>query len=191
MYGATVDFIWRLNWNEQWGTILAVRPGVQSDFTTSRNAFRVSALALVSWKIIPDRLTAVFGVAYADRNDFQILPAVGVTWLPDARRRFEIVFPRPKIAYRVGHIPYCSEDWVYVRGNIGGNTWAVTRTSGAKDELTLFDYRVSLGVERVVDGGGGVFAEIGWVFGRRLEYESNNLELNFNDSFVIEAGFTY
>jgi hypothetical protein len=42
-----------------------------------------------------------------------------------------------------------------------------------------------------VDGGGGLFVEAGYVFGRELEYELANLQRSFDDAFVIRGGIRY
>ncbi|MFW6171066.1 MAG: hypothetical protein ACODAD_11290 [Planctomycetota bacterium] len=39
--------------------------------------------------------------------------------------------------------------------------------------------------------GGGAFAEIGFVFGRELQYEEDPLDLSFDDTFILRTGITY
>jgi hypothetical protein len=55
----------------------------------------------------------------------------------------------------------------------------------------LRDYRLSIGWERIRDGGGGIFAEAGYVFGRELEYENSPKVESFSDAAMIRAGFTF
>ena len=75
--------------------------------------------------------------------------------------------------------------------SFGGSTWAVRRSSGSDDELTLRDYRLLLGYERILNGGTGYSVEMGYVFGRELEYELGGERREFGDSFVIEAGLSF
>ena len=49
---------------------------------------------------------------------------------------------------------------------------------------------MSLGWERIRDGGGGIFAEIGYVFGRELEYETSLIGESFSDAVMLRAGIT-
>jgi hypothetical protein len=77
------------------------------------------------------------------------------------------------------------------RVSLGGRTWAVERLPGISDQLTLRDYRLSIGWERIRDGGSGVFAEVGYVFGRELEYENTSQVESFGDAAMIHAGITY
>ena len=87
----------------------------------------------------------------------------------------------------------CSAHYVggYLGGALGGRTWAVQRRSGISDQLALRDYRVSLGRERILDGGSGLFGEVGYVFGRELEYEDSTADRSFEDAVMLLGGVTY
>ena len=76
-------------------------------------------------------------------------------------------------------------------GNLGGNTTDGRRADGPADQLSLRDYRLAWGVERITAGGGGWFAEAGYVFGRQLEYEVTPLEVSFSDALLLRAGFAF
>jgi hypothetical protein len=191
LYDTGVDFMWRKQFNDRWGTMLAVRPAVASDFQTGEDAFRITGRALATWQWVPERLSLLFGVVYLDRNDLPILPGVGLIWTPTPDWRLDVIFPRPKLARRLVFVPRQREDWIYLGGSLGGRTWAVERQPGMPDQLTLRDYRLYLGWERIVDGGGGLFAEAGYVFGRELEYEVLPMSRSFSDAFMIRGGVTY
>ena len=191
LYNAGLDLMWRTQWDERWGSMIAVAPAVASDFQSNVDAVRITGRALATWQWVPDRVTLIFGVVYLDRNDLNVLPGAGMIWKPTPDFRLDLMFPRPKVAWRLGHLPEEREDWLYVSGTLGGRTWAVERESGISDQLTLRDYRISLGCERIVEGGGGLFAEIGWVFGRELEYDSPPFALSFDDAVVARAGVAY
>jgi len=191
LYDVGVDFMWRKQFNDRWGSMVAVRPAMASDFQTSQDALRITGRALATWQWVPERLSLLFGVVYLDRNDLPVLPGVGLIWTPTPDWRLDLIFPRPKLARRLVFLPRQREDWVYLGGSLGGRTWAVERQPGVTDQLTLRDYRLYLGWERIVEGGGGLFVEAGYVFGRELEYELLPLTQSFDDALMIRGGVTY
>lgn len=191
LYHAGLDLMWRKRWDDRWGSMIAVAPALASDFETSEGAMRVTGRALATWQWVPERLTLLFGVVYLDRDDVNLLPGVGMIWTPTPDYRLDLVFPRPKLARRIAFVPRTREDWIYVSGALGGRTWAVQREEGVTDDLTLRDYRITAGWERIMDGGGGLFAELGFVFGRKLQYEAAPVNLSFDDTFVLRTGISY
>jgi len=191
LYSAYADVVARLTITPQWELYGAIRPGSFSDWQSSQQSFRMAALAAIGWNVVPDRLAFMVGVADLARNDFDVIPIAGVMWVPSDDLRFDLMLPKPKIAYRVGYLPAFSEDWIYVTAAMGGGSWAVERTSGAIDEVTLRDYRVALGAERLLDGGSGWYAEVGMAFGRRLEYLSSPATIYFDDAVYLEIGIAF
>ena len=151
----------------------------------------VTGRALATWQWLPERLSLLFGVVYLDRNDLPVLPGVGLIWTPSPDQRLDLIFPRPKLARRVRFLPRQREDWVYLGGALGGRTWAVERQSGLADQLTLRDYRIYFGWERILEGGGGCFVELGYVLGRELEYEVIPVSRSFNDAVMVRGGVGY
>jgi hypothetical protein len=191
LYNVGLDLMWRKQFNDRWGSMIAVRPGLASDFQTSQDAIRITGRALATWQWVPERLSLLFGVVYLDRNDVPILPGVGLIWTPNPDWRLDLIFPRPKLARRLVFVPRELEDWVYLGGSLGGRTWAVERWPGVPDQLTMRDYRLFLGWERILDGGSGLFLEAGYVFGRELEYEVDPMTQSFDDAFMLRAGVRY
>lgn len=84
LYDVGIDFMWRTQLNDRWGAMVAVRPGVASDFQAKQKSFRVTGRALATWRWLPERLSLVFGVVYLDRNDLPILPGAGLVWTPNS-----------------------------------------------------------------------------------------------------------
>jgi hypothetical protein len=191
LYETGATLFWRKVFSERWSGSAIVAPMVRSDFETDADGLRIFGLGLLSWYWIPDELKLSFGAVYLDRNDISLLPALGLEWTPTPWWKLELMFPRPRLAYRLAKEGASSEWWGYLGGALGGNTWAVQRSDGSSDELSLRDYRLVLGIERLVAGGGGWFAETGWVFGRQLEYESVPGEWEFADTWMIRAGMAY
>ncbi|MHC2069397.1 DUF6268 family outer membrane beta-barrel protein [Bremerella sp. T1] len=190
LYQAYLTTRWMSQLSPKWGTVLSVTPGVYSDFQrTDSDAFRVSGMALMSYQWT-ETVQFLFGVVYLNRDDYSILPAVGLIWTPDDDHRLELTFPRPRymqlFSYGDGY-----EDWWYVSGEFGGGTWSVEHPKGMNDSLTLSDYRIIAGMERKSDGGGKSFVEIGYVFGRKFEYKDDPVELDMSDTIMLRSGWWY
>lgn len=191
LYEFELQFFYRRPIRERLSLMTIVSPSIRSDLSTSDRAFRVFALGLVNWQCIPDKLTLSAGAVVLGRADLPVLPAIGLVWTPNRRTKFDLRFPLSKLAYRLSKQGGESETWAYLSGGLGGNTWAVTRASRQTDELSLRDYRLSLGVERLINGGGGCFAELGVALGRRLEYERDSTEISLDEAASIRAGWRY
>ena len=191
LFETGINFFYRKPISDRWSAMAIVRPSVRSDFTTSDEAFRIFALALTNWEYVPEKLSLSFGAVFLDRADLPLLPAVGLTWTPQTRTRLDLRFPKSKLAFRLAKDGGNSETWSYLTTGLGGNTWAVTRASGQTDELSLRDVRMMLGIDHLTDGGGGWFAEFGYAFNRRIEYESTDTEIDLSDGILLQAGWRY
>lgn len=191
LYQFELQLFYRRPINERLSAIAVVSPSIRSDLTTSENALRVFALGILNWEYIPDRLTLSVGAVYLGRADLPVLPAAGLTWRPNRETIFDLQFPRPKFARRLAKNGSQSETWCYISTGLGGGTWGVSRNAALNDELSLSDLRLLFGVEKIVDGGGGWFAEAGYAFHRRLEYESDDLRIHLGDAAVLHAGWRY
>jgi len=186
LYEAYFDVTWVPRWNARWTSIIGVAPGIYSDFETSDHALRITGKALARYDWHPDQLQLLFGVLYLDRYDITWLPAGGLIWMPDAGRKYEFLFPQPKLAHRI----LCTdrfEDWFYIGAEIGGNSY-VTETVGA---ITLRGYRIYLGLERKLDGGAGFRLELGYVTGREIEFETQQAPIEARNTAMIRGGFTF
>jgi len=191
LYDFECQFFYRRPISDRLSTLAIVSPSIRSDLTTDDRAFRVFALGLLNWQCVPDRLTLSLGAVALGRADLPVLPALGFVWTPNRRTKLDARFPVTRLAYRLATDGGHSEIWAYASGGLGGNTWSVTRTSGRTDELSLRDYRILFGVERLIDGGGRWFAETGVALGRRLEYERRPLERGLGDAALLQAGWRY
>lgn len=191
LYQFELQFFYRRVINERLSAIVVFSPSIRSDLTTSDNAFRIFALGLLNWECVPDRLTLSGGAVVLGRADLPVLPAIGLTWTPSRVVQLDLRFPSSMLAYRFAKDGRRSEKWAYGSIGLGGNTWAVTRQSFQPDELSTRDIRLTLGIEKRLDGGGGWFAETGYAFDRRLEYESDGSELNLGDALFCTAGWRY
>jgi hypothetical protein len=194
VYDAYVQFRWFRRFTPRLATDLAVTPGVYSDFEYSRDdALRITGHAAAVYDWTPTT-RLVLGVAYLDREDIGVLPIGGVIWKPNDQWEFKLVAPRPEIARRVywfGQYGEQVKDWLYVAGEFGGGTWAIERADGRPDTFTYRDFRALLGLERKAIGNLDAWIEVGYVFGREIEYDSRTPDVSPSDTFLLRAGVTY
>ena len=194
LHSAYVQFRWFRRINPRLAIDMAVSPGVFSDYQQSDNRMlRAPGHAAALWTLGPTA-KLVAGVGRFDRLDVDVLPIGGLIWTPNDDTKFEILFPKPKLARRIncfGTLPGNSSDWLYVAGEFGGSTWAIRRASGADDVLNYRDLRLILGVERKAIGTMDYRFEVGYVFGRELEYASGTPRVEPSDTIMIRAGMTY
>ena len=173
---------------EQIQLILGVQPGIFSSFEDEADlGFRLQQRALVRYQWWPGTLEVIGGIIYLDRDDIRQLPAGGVIWTPTSDYRIEAIFPTPKVSARVAWTE-ATETWAFVKGEFGGDTWATAPLvpAGASDRLTLGDLRVSLGLEQKRDGGAGMSAEVGYVFGRQISRASGP-EADLPATYMLRA----
>ncbi len=162
----------------------------RSDMTTSENAFRLFGLGVANWQVGPTWSLAA-GAVYLDRADLGLLPVLGVTWTPSPWWKLELTMPRPRLSRRLWKQSSEAEAWTYLAAELGGNTWAVTRADGARDELSLRSIEIQGGYEVIRAGNRGWFIEGGYAFARRLEYEADSVELDLADAIFFRGGWRF
>jgi len=187
-----LEFHWLGKINDCWLADLMVTPGWHSDYQNANGAqaFRLESHAVIVYTWSPDLKIAV-GAAYWGRLNANVVPAGGVIWAPNADTRFELMTPKPRIAYRVVCDPMY-ERWIYIAGEFGGGQWAIEQTGGVDNILNYSDYRVMLGVEhKSLNLSLNGFAEIGYVFGRQLEYQNFLPDQNLPSTLMARIGLSY
>jgi hypothetical protein len=204
VYGAWVDLGWFPNsrFAPQVSYELTGRLGVFSDFNTfNENSFRPQGTALVKLRITPT-LTAKAGVEYINRADIKLIPAGGFLWTPSAHTRWDIYFPRPKLATYFTTLGN-TEIWGYLGAEYGGDSWTIERTNVGglhpggvgptfEDRFDYNDVRVVGGLEWWSQYGAKGFVEAGYVFNREVVYvrfPSDSFEPD--DTFLVRAGIAY
>ncbi|MCA9066157.1 MAG: hypothetical protein KDA96_23980 [Planctomycetaceae bacterium] len=162
---------------------LATSVGVFSDFEGSaREGVRFPSHA-VGMLHVNRNLDVVFGVDYLDRDDISLLPVAGVSVrnLITDRLRMDLVFPRPRIDFRLS-----DHNRVYLAGQLGGGTWDMEYPDETDDVVTYRDYRLLLGFESADSSGSLSALEFGYAFSRRMELRTLPAPLDFGDAFVIQ-----
>jgi hypothetical protein len=194
LYEAYAQFRWWKRFSPQFGMDFAVTLGVFSDFEQGTDeAIRTPAHIAAVYEWTPE-CKFILGAAYLDRDDVDFLPIGGVVWNPNDDFKFELAFPRPKIARRIYWCGACGDDvkdWLYVAGEFGGGTWAIRRDDGSDDRVTYGDYRVLLGLERWDLYGLDGRLEVGYVFGREISYLSPTPDFHPTGTVLLRAGVTY
>jgi len=192
VYDGSVDTT--LGWRSQdgiWMSQLTVAPGVFSDFENTSDGFRLTAraFALYQWK--PDT-QFLFGASYLGRKDLPWFPILGVIYVPNDWLRYEISLPRPRVAYRY-YADGDRERWAYVAGELGGGTWAVRRPAGGgtDDLMTYRDLQFVGGIEHKDKTGLGWQCEVGCVFARRLEWESQIGDRDLGATGIMRVMLTF
>ena len=191
LYDIGVNLFWRKPLNDRWSAMVLSSPSLRSDLTTTERGFRLFALGLLTYEWVPEKLSISGGAVALGRSDLPLLPAIGLKWTPTPRWRADINFPRPRISYRLLKDGSSSETWCYLAGGLGGQTWAITRDDGRPDEASIRELQLTCGVEQIRDGGGGLFAELGFAFGRRLEYEHRQQTVDFGESLLVNGGWKW
>jgi len=171
LYDVSLEFRILRQVTPKLGVDFAVAPSIYNDFENfSRKAYRVTGRG-VGLYTFNDRWQLAGGVAYLGWANLPVLPVGGLIWTPNEDWRLEAIVPRPRLLQRFFDGTY-GDWWCYVAGEVGGNSYAIKRSSGLDDVATYRDYRFELGLERRGDNGTYHRFEVGYVFGRSVSYES-------------------
>lgn len=195
---STYDVFLDTSWNPQmtplFGAELGIRVGIFTAWDTFVwDSWRLMGRAIGTINLTPTMQGKV-GIVYLDRNQVKLLPAVGMTWIPDPNSRYDIFFPAPKAAKRFSQWRNKSI-WGFLAGEYGGGAWTFTQANmnGAVTEYDYNDVRITGGVEMVpvtAQGLAGSF-EVGYVFARNLYYVDGARNLNLNDTLMLRLGLAY
>jgi hypothetical protein len=193
-YSSYLDVGWRPQITPRFSADLGVRPGVYGDYEFfNSDTFRIKARALGVFTPNP-QFQWVFGVLYLDRLNLKILPAGGLIWTPNECVRWEVLFPRPKLAQRITTWG-TTEFWWFVAAEYGGDSWTIERATvapGLEDYVDYSDYRVSLGLEWTTFSNYRGYLEVGYVFERELEYDSGlPASIEPDETFMVRGGISF
>jgi len=198
-YDAFIDLAWNPQMTPLFGAEYGIRVGVFTNWDVFvTDSWRIMGRALGTLNLSPT-MQGKAGIVYLDRNQVKLLPAVGLTWTPNAASRYDIFFPAPRASWRLGEFARRSA-WLYVAGEYGGGAW--TFRHAAEDlpsdgKITPFDYndiRVTLGGELVPNTPVGLsgFFEVGYVFYRQLFYVTGRPQIvDLDSTLMLRTGLAY
>ena len=169
--------------------------GLFTDFEDSvREGWRFPGrvLAYSDFWTVENTGRIVAGFEYLDLEQTEILPAGGVIFEPNPDTQIDLYFPRPQIRLRVDQ-EESGDQWLYFRGEYHGSAWAIERTAGNADLVSLTEYRATVGLESIPSDKeeSSSFLEVGFLFNRDLEYRSGVGNFQPNDTIVIRLGSRY
>jgi len=195
IYAAYTEFRWMSQVRPRLGVELSITPGVFTDFEQDAGkAFRMPGHAAAAWTW-NDTTKIVFGAAYLDRPDIEVIPIGGAIWKPYEDAEFEILFPHPKLAHRVywfGQYGHDVQDWLYLAAEFASEAWTLSHADGSIDEAVLRDYRLILGMERRVIGGLDARIELAYAFGREIRFfRSDQMNFDPNDTVMVRLKLLY
>lgn len=195
MYSTYTRFDWNPMATPQFGAELSGSIGLYTDFdTVNHDSVRLIGKALLVYRLTP-KFTLKGGIEYLDRVRIKLLPAGGVVWTPNDRVKFDIYFPRPKLAQYLITVG-TTEVWWYLGGEYGYGSWTYERQEVGKmgsNRFDINDLRVFAGLEwtnnaTTLQG----FTEFGYVFNREVifaETPADNFDLD--DSLMLRAGIAF
>ena len=174
-----------------WSFDVVVCPSWNTDFANkSYQLFRLPWQAVNTFRL-DDEWKLVAGLTDLDREDIQLLPVAGVIYRPlDGSADYNLVFPRPKAAWRLSQADE-GRHWGFVSGELGGNSFTILRTGAVQDIATLRDYRVFVGYESRGKNRHVSRLEFGWIFGRAVEYASGIGNYNPGQTAMIRIASDY
>lgn len=191
VYSAYLDFGWQPQITPQLAADLDVSIGVFNDFegfTADSIRIQGTGLGVLS---LTQTLTLKLGVTYLDRVDYKLLPAGGILWTPNPQTRWDIYFPRPKLARYLTTVGN-TDVWFYLNGEIGGGSWTVRRAGVDDRRVDMNDIRVGGGFEWTHQYGVQSFIEAAYVFDRELVFASGTLDRHhLKDTVMVRGGFAY
>jgi hypothetical protein len=193
------EFRWLPKLGDRFRVDIAVQPSYNSDWEgSSDRAVRIMGhgSAIFDWT---PHFQIVLGCAYLDRPDIELLPIAGFIWTPDRDVEYRLVFPAPKISWRVwdNSVPTIqpprptTDLWLYLAGELGGGTWAIRHSDGESDLMSYSDIRVFLGLETKSLTLIGSQIEIGYVFHRYIRLTSTNDNFDVADTLMVRAALNY
>lgn len=190
VYDLGLDATVFLPLGERWSVMGMVSPNLFTDFeNTGSDAFRMTGRVMAFYAPSP-ALKLAAGALYLGREDVAALPAAGLIWWPRDDIKAEVIFPKPKLAWRFSR-DGDRERWAYLAGEFGGNSWAIRTPAGTDDMFTYRDYRLILGYEHIAGSQLRWLVEAGYVFGRVVEFRSLPGEFDQDATGLIRAGLVF
>ncbi len=191
LFHVTIDIGGIAKINDEWAIDLAITPAWYTDWVNRRpEAFRLGGRGAWYYRF-DESVQFAAGFVYLNRDDIPALPVAGVVLGNEASgRRYELVFPRPKLAWRIAETE-TADHWFYVNGELGGGSWAIKRLDRTPDVVTYRDYRLMSGFEFRRKKGRRGAIEAGWLFSRTIESRTGRGDFDPQDAFITRFWVDY
>ena len=197
LYDNWIELRWLKKFDDIWTADLAIAPSLFTDYDNlSSDAVRIQARAMALWRWRADMQLA-FGFLYLDREDIAALPMAGLIWTPNDYYKAELLFPRPRMMYRVSGDEFLSR-WIYIGGEFGGGSWAIERTGigpqpqTPKDDVVTYSVlRLLVGYETKKAKGFSPRVEAGFNFNRSIEFKSGKGDFDPGSTAIIRVGGSF
>jgi hypothetical protein len=194
LHDLVIDFSHFRRITNDWFVNIAVAPGLYADDHSfdSDDAVRFNGRAVAIYDPTPE-WKWVIGVTYVNGGWAKIVPVAGFIYEPSDDVAYELVFPRPRVAWRLPNSPVPGRDeyWFYVSGEFANAIWAFEQSDGTPDVFASRDFRLIFGLERKIIGGLSHRIEAGYVFDREIKLASDGDEIELDDSVLVRAGIVY
>jgi hypothetical protein len=191
VYDLYLDGLWEQRVADWLAFDLALSPGLYGDFrTTPPQAFRLRGhgYGLVS---LTENFRLLGGVDYLNRDSVKLLPVGGILWEPGDGVQLQLVFPRPRVTWRLGEHDGATI-WGYTGGEFGGGAWAFKNEHGGHRSVEYNDLRVVAGVESGSRyDGHQTHLEVGYVFGRKINFTDLTPDFTPRDTVLVSLWFSY
>lgn len=193
-----LDVAWMRRINDRWTTRLTLGTVFASDMhNRGGDAWRVRAGGFALFQP-NERWSFAFGALATGRDDLPVIPAVGLVYQPSPSLRINLMMPEPRIEWLYAEAGE-RQTWLYLGAGIGGDTWGVTRQTGAEDRLSLREFKLTVGLESrnrrppgsFVPTGNVWTVEAGVVLGRRFEFERDAQEVKLDDALMIRTAMRF
>ncbi|QDT61492.1 hypothetical protein SV7mr_40280 [Stieleria bergensis] len=198
LYETSLTASWIRKWNQRWSFRFSAGTAFATDSHNESGdswQFRGSAFAMYQPN---ERWNWTFGALALGRNDIPVLPAVGLIYQPGPDCRLDLIFPRPRLAYRLVQNGD-REQWAYIGTGFSGGTWGYRQQNGTDDQITYRDWLAVVGWEstpRLAPGipfafGRRVNFEVGYAFGRRFEFERGRADIDLPGAATLRGSVRF
>ena len=192
-YDVFLDAAWNPQFTPLFGAELGIRVGIYTNWDVLVwESWRIMGRAVGTLQLTPT-MQGKAGIVYLDRNQVKLLPVIGMTWVPNANARYDILFPTPKASWRVSEMMNRSV-WTFIAGEYGGGAWTFRRSTGQISPFDYNDIRITLGTELVPKTPQGLSGslEVGYVFYRQLFYVDGPPQIqDLPDTWMLRLGLAY
>ncbi len=181
LFMAKLPVTWVGRFEDGFSTRLTLKPGYFGDGENLTQDAVYMPVALSMVRALADDLSLVAGLEYRSGFDRRWFPVFGSVWQPHPALRIEALLPSGMVSLAP------ARDW---RFNLGYAWESIDyHLDDARKQITLEDFRVTLGMTRVMHSEMELTADIGYTMKRRMVFRRSQSErLDVDNDFFIRFG---